>query len=120
MAEVLGDLGPEEIVATHSKVGSEAVDSQSFTFDTREEEEELPSEMLVEQPVEVVEPVEETPIEVRGEYVEAISPPRDISNKACIRVLLQTPPTTQSSSGWTTRFYERFVVKARGRHLVML
>lgn len=55
MAEVLGNLEPEEVMAIHPEAGGEVVDTQSFAFDTREKE--PPTEALVEQPVEATQGV---------------------------------------------------------------
>lgn len=50
VAEVLEDLIPQEVVATHPKASGKAGGTQSFAFDTMDEE--LPMEAPVEQLVE--------------------------------------------------------------------
>lgn len=53
MADVLGDLESEEVMESQSGTDGETGDTQSFIFDTREDE-EPPTEVPIEQPVEVI------------------------------------------------------------------
>lgn len=67
---MLGNLEPEEAIESQPRVDGETEDTQRFAFNTRGNE-ELPTEALVKQPVEVTqeeaEP-EETPSKVRRFY----------------------------------------------------
>lgn len=81
VVEVFDDLvPPDEAVQSHSGGDGEAIDTQSFAFDTRGEEEpliEAPVEQLVEVTRVEAEPVDETPIEVGQDPVELSSPPSE-------------------------------------------
>lgn len=120
VADVLGDLESEEVMKSQLGVDGETRDTQRFAFNTRADE-EPPVEVQVEQLVEVkqveVEP-DAVPSMVEEDVVEVVSPPRGQTITSPPESSFRIPTVTQSSPGSTTRFYERFVVKADHRPLL--
>lgn len=104
VANVLGDLEPGEATDVHPEAEGDDGDTQSFAFDTKGGE-DLPTEVPVEQPVEVTQAK-------AVDTVDVTSPPRDQIMTSPPESSFQTPPTTQSSPRSTARFYERFVMRA--------
>lgn len=114
VADVLGDIGPAEVTVSRPVTDAEAGDAQSFAFDTGADE-EPPAEVQVDQPAEVTRvgiAPGVAPVEVEEDVIKLASPPRDQVITAPPESSFQTPPATQSLSGSTARFYERFVVQA--------
>lgn len=98
VARVLGDLETEEVVESQPEVDVEAEDTQSLAFNTQADE-EPPTEVQVEQPVEATQKEVESevaPAPVEEEIVELASPPRDQVITAPHESSFQTPPATQS------------------------